>query len=272
MVIGNKTFDTKNNFYIMGIVNYTPDSFSDGGNYNNIDGALYRIENMINDGADIIDIGGESTRPNHVKISDDEEVSRILPLLEAARKRFDIPISLDTYKSGVVKQALPYIDMVNDIHGLKWDNELASIIAENNLACCIMHNRDNRNYGDFWGEFMADMKSSIDLAKSANIADNKIMIDAGIGFVKSYEQNLAAVNRTNELQSLGYPILIATSNKGFIGITTGNEVGDRIYGTVATTVIGAMKGASFFRVHDVKANRDALLMTQAIINEKSPSQ
>ena len=268
MIIGTKEFDTNNNYYIMGIVNITPDSFSDGGRYNNLDLALARIAKMIEDGATIIDIGGESTRPGHVRISDEEEISRIMPLLKAIKERFDIPVSLDTYKPGVVKAALGYIDMVNDVHGLKSDPEMAHVIAQNNLSCCIMHNRDNLDYADFWNDLVADLEESLAIAKQAGIDPNKIMIDAGVGFAKDYTQNLIAINRTEQLLQLGYPILIATSKKGFIGQITDTTVDQRTAGTVATTVVGAMKGAAFFRVHDVKENSDALKMTKAIINEK----
>ncbi len=268
MIIGNRVFDTTSNFYVMGIVNFTPDSFSDGGKYNTIDKALFHIEQMILDGADIIDIGGESTKPNYTQISDDEELERILPLLKAVAARFDVTVSLDSYKPNVVHEAIPYIDMVNDIYGLKYDKQMSEIIAQNNISCCIMHNRDNTNYNDFWNDLVDDIKTSLDIAKIAGIAKDRIMLDAGVGFAKSHDQNLIAINKTDLLTSLNYPILIATSNKGFIGKITNREVGKRIYGTVATTVAGALKGASFFRVHDVKANKEALLMTRAILDEK----
>ncbi len=267
MIIGDRVFDTTNNFYIMGIVNFTPDSFSDGGKYNTIDKALFHIESMILDGADIIDIGGESTKPNYTQISDDEELERILPLLESVAKRFDVPISLDSYKPNVVREAIPYIDMVNDIYGLKYDKQMAYLIADNNLSCCIMHNRDNTNYNEFWNDVTDDLKASLEIATTASIDKNRIMIDAGVGFAKSHEQNLIVINKTDILTSLEYPILIATSNKGFIGKITNREAHERINGTVATTVAGALKGASFFRVHDVKSSKEALLMTRAIINE-----
>lgn len=267
MIIKDRKFDTKNNHYIMGIVNITPDSFSDGGKYNNLEQALKRIEEMIAEGAHIIDIGGESTRPGHVRISDEEEIGRIMPLLKAIKERFDIPVSLDTYKPGVVKAAIGYIDLVNDVHGLKYDPEMAHIIAANNLSVCIMHNRDNQDYDDFWNDLKSDLKESLAIAKAAGIPDERIMLDGGVGFAKDYNQNLITLNRTDELVEWGYPVLIATSKKGFIGQITGNPVDKRTAGTVATTVFGAMKGASFFRVHDVKENSDALRVTNAILNE-----
>lgn len=267
MIIGNRVFDTTSNFYIMGIVNATPNSFSDGGKYNTLDKALFHIEQMIKDGADIIDIGGESTKPNYTRISDEQELERIFPLLKAVKERFDIVVSLDSYKSNVVRETLPYIDMVNDIYGLKSDERLAKIIADNNLSCCIMHNRDNAYYIDFWNDVITDLQASLNIARAAGIDKDRIMIDYGVGFAKSHEQNLIAINKTDLLTSLGYPILIATSNKGFIGRITGCEMGQRIFGTVATTVLAALKGARFFRVHDVKPNKEVLLMVKAIMSE-----
>lgn len=268
MIIGNKTFDTNNNFYIMGIVNVTPDSFSDGGKYNNLEKAKLHIQEMIENGVDILDIGGESTRPNHTKISDDEEISRVLPILKMIKENFDIPVSLDTYKSFVARECLSYIDMVNDIWGLKYDKNMAKLIADNNLSCCIMHNRDTSEYNDFLVDMKRDLQESIDIALTSGISKDRIMIDAGVGFAKSYEQNLISINRTNELKHFDLPVLIATSNKSVVGLSTDTQVDDRLIGTVATTVIGATNGASFFRVHDVKANKQALMMTKAILNEE----
>lgn len=268
MKIGNKTFDTNNNFYIMGIVNVTPDSFSDGGKYNNIEKAKLHIQEMIENGVDILDIGGESTRPNHTKITDDEEVSRVLPILKMIKENFEVPVSLDTYKSNVARECLPYIDMINDIWGLKHDLNMAKLIADNNLSCCIMHNRNTSEYNDFFEEMKSDLQESLDIALSAGISKDRIMIDAGVGFAKSYEQNLISINKTEQLKSFDLPILIATSNKSVIGLSTDTQVDDRLIGTVATTIIGASKGASFFRVHDVKENKQALMMTKSILNEE----
>ncbi len=265
MIIANKHFDTANNYYIMGILNVTPDSFSDGGKYNEIDKALLRVEEMIKEGADIIDVGGESTHPSRAKISDSEETGRILPFLSAIKERFDIPVSLDTYKSSVAKEAAPYIDMVNDIWGLKYSEDMASLIAKHKLSCCIMHNRDNRDYSNFIDDVIADLKESLKIAEKAGIEKNRIMLDGGVGFAKSFDYNLLTVKHTDKLASLGYPLLMGTSRKGFIGKITDTVDGDRLQGTIATTVYGAMNGASFFRVHDIKENRQALQMLKAIL-------
>lgn len=265
MKIGNKIFDTKNNIYIMGILNITPDSFSDGGKFTHQDDALFHVETMIAEGVDILDIGGESTRPGHAQISAAEEIERVAPIIEKIKINFDIPISLDSYKSEVVKENLSHIDMVNDIWGLKYDDRMAKIIAEANLPCCLMHNRLSNEYTNFWDDFITDMKGSLSLAMDAGIPSENIILDGGVGFQKTYEQNLSVINNTDLLCKLGFPVMIATSKKSVIGLTLDKSTDERLYGTIATTVIGAMKGASFIRVHDVGANRDAIKMTKSIM-------
>lgn len=267
MIIGNKEFDTKNNVYIMGILNVTPDSFSDGGNFNSIDKALFHTEEMLTQGADIIDVGGESTRPNHTKITDEEEIERVYPILSAIKKRFDVPLSLDSYKGQVVKDNLCHIDLVNDIWGLKHDNKMPQIVAEANIPYCLMHNRANQNYNNFFEDFIGDINKSLDIAHNAGIAKENIILDGGVGFAKNYQQNLQVINRTDELCQLGYPVMIATSRKSVIGLTLDKNVKNRVAGTVATTVVGIMKGASFVRVHDITENCDAIKMTKSILEE-----
>lgn len=267
MIIGGKHFDTINNVYIMGILNVTPDSFSDGGNFNQIDKALYRVEEMMNQGADIIDIGGESTRPNHVKVSDDEEIDRVFPIIERIKANFDIPISLDSYKSSVIEANLKNIDFVNDIWGLKYDPRMAQVIAQSKLPCCLMHNRFDQNYHHFFNDFLFDMRETLQIAEDAGIDREKIIIDGGVGFQKNYHQNLEVINKTDVLCQLGVPVMIATSRKSFIGYILDKTVDNRLYGTLATTVVGVMKGASFIRVHDVEENCDVIKMTKSILEE-----
>ena len=191
MRIGKKEFDTKNNTYIMGILNVTPDSFSDGGKYNNLDAALKHTEEMIRDGADIIDVGGESTRPGHTVISEEEEIARVTPAIEAIKKNFDVPISIDTYKGAVALAALQAgANLVNDIWGFKHDQRVAEYTAKYNAACCLMHNRNEAVYADFQKDFISDMQECIDIAKKANVPDDKIILDPGVGFGKTYEMNL----------------------------------------------------------------------------------
>lgn len=268
MKIGNREFDVKNNCYIMGILNVTPDSFSDGGRWNDIERAKQHTADMINEGASIIDIGGESTRPGHVQISVQEEIDRVVPAIEMVKKNFDIPVSIDSYKSEVVEAALNAgADMVNDIWGLKYDRRIAELIVRYNVPCCLMHNRKKAEYDNFQRDMIQDIRDSLTIAKEAGIPDNKIILDPGIGFGKTYEQNLIAINNLEWLTELGYPVLLATSRKSVIGITLDLPADQRVEGTIVTTVTGVMKKAAFVRVHDVRENYRAILMTQAILRE-----
>lgn len=263
MKIGNKVFESGT--HIMGILNVTPDSFSDGGKWNNIDAALRHTEEMLSDGAEIIDIGGESTRPGYTKISDDEEIARVVPIIEAVRARFDVPVSIDTYKSAVAEAALNAgADLLNDIWGFKADSQMAEVCKKYDAACCLMHNRENESYGDFFGDVLNDLCESIAIAKAAGIADDKICIDPGVGFAKSLEQNLAITQNVDLLGTLGYPILLGTSRKSMIGLTLDLDRDNRVEGTLVTTVTAVMKGCLFVRVHDVKENYRAIKMAQAL--------
>ena len=266
MIIGNREFVIGRRPYIMGILNVTPDSFSDGGSYTDIDKALAHTKQLIDDGADIIDVGGESTRPGHIKISVQEEIERTCFVIEAIKENFNIPVSLDTYKPEVAQAGLlAGADLINDIWGFKWDERMAEIVAKHNVPCCLMHNRDNTNYNDFVQDVVRDMKESIQIALSAGIKPEQIMTDPGIGFAKDTNQNLVMMNHLEELVELGYPVLLGTSRKSMIGNTLNLPVNEREEGTMATSVMGLMKGCSFFRVHDVKANVRALKMTDAIL-------
>ncbi|WP_303868780.1 dihydropteroate synthase [Acetobacterium wieringae] len=266
MRIGNKNFDLTNQILIMGILNVTPDSFSDGGKFNNLDASLRQVEKMITDGADIIDLGGESTRPGHTQISDAEEIGRVVPMIEAISQRFDIPISIDTYKGSVGTAALQAgADMVNDIWGFKYDPTLADVTAKYQVPCVLMHNRTSQNYQNLMADINSDLQESIDIALNAGISKDAIILDPGIGFAKDYAQNMETMHHLEDLQRLGYPVLLGTSRKGFIGLTLDLPVTERVEGTVATTVIGIMKGASIIRVHDVLENKRAAQMTFGIL-------
>lgn len=268
MKIGNRLFDVGNDCYVMGILNVTPDSFSDGGKWNNLEAAREHTARMIEEGASIIDIGGESTRPGHVQISDQEEIDRVLPVIEMVKSSFDIPVSIDSYKSQVVEAALRAgADLVNDIWGLKYDRKVAELIARYQVPCCLMHNREKAEYENFVEDMCQDLRDSLAIARSAGIPDDKIILDPGVGFGKTYEHNLTAVWHLERLVELGYPVLLATSRKGFIGRTLDLPTDQRVEGTMVTTVIGVEKGASFVRVHDVKENLRAIRMTQAIMRE-----
>ncbi len=269
MRIGSKEFDTKTNGYIMGILNVTPDSFSDGGSYDKLDAALFQTEKMIKQGAAIIDVGGESTRPNYTRIEDEEEIARIVPVIEAIKERFDTVISLDTYKSAVAKAGLAAgADLINDIWGLKWDGSMAKVIADANACACLMHNRKDTSYTDYLADVMEDLGETLRMAEEAGISRDKIMLDPGIGFAKTLEQNRLLMKKMELLNQFDLPILLGTSRKSMIGLTLDLPVDQREEGTIATTVMGYMKGCRFFRVHNVEANYRALKMTQAICNQK----
>ncbi len=265
MRIGTQEFNTKENTYIMGILNVTPDSFSDGGKIIGIDAALKKAEEMKGDGAAIIDVGGESTRPGYTPVSVEEEMERILPVIEAIKTRIDIPISVDTYKSNVAEAAiLAGADLINDIWGLKLDPRMGDVIAKYNVACCLMHNRENSNYQDFVSDMQKDLKETIELAQKAGIAEDKIILDPGVGFAKDYEQNLIAIRELEKIVELGYPVLLGTSRKSVIGLTLDLPTDERLEGTLVTTVAAVEKGCSFVRVHDVKENYRTIQMAKAI--------
>ena len=243
MKIGNRFFDTQNHTYIMGILNITPDSFSDGGKWNHLDEALRHTEAMIADGADIIDIGGESTRPGHTPVSAEEEAQRVLPVIEAVRKRFDIPISVDTFKSSVAESAIQAgADLVNDIWGLKYDSEMGAVIAKYDVACCLMHNKSNTEYNNFLIDMLSETQECVNLARKAGIKDEKIILDPGVGFGKTFEMNLETMNHLELFKNLGFPVLLGTSRKSMIGLALDLPVDQRVEGTLATSVIGVMKG------------------------------
>ncbi|MBQ9155159.1 MAG: dihydropteroate synthase [Eubacterium sp.] len=270
MIIGNKTFDLENKSYIMGILNVTPDSFSDGGRFSGRDDALRQAETMIEDGAAIIDVGGESTRPGYTEISEEEEIGRVAPVIELIKANFDIPVSLDTYKCNVAAAGIAAgADMINDIWGLRKDQgEMADLIARTGVACCLMHNRERADYSDypdFMTGFRADIDKILEIARNHQIKDEQIILDPGIGFGKSYKQNLLTMKNLSLMQQWKLPFLLGTSRKSMIGYALDLPVNEREEGTLATTVMGRMAGASIFRVHHVKMNLRALKMADAIL-------
>jgi len=266
MQIGNRDFNIKHKTYIMGILNITPDSFSDGGQWNNMDRALVHAEEMIQDGADIIDIGGESTRPGHIQITDEEEIARVTPVIEALHSRFDIPISIDTYKSKVAQAAADSgAHLINDVWGCKYDKKMARVMAKTGVACCLMHNKNKADYDHFMEDVLNETMECVRLAREAGVPDDKIIVDPGVGFGKTYEGNLEVINRLELFHELCYPVLLGTSRKSVIGKTLDLPATERLEGTLATTVIGVMKGCSFVRVHDVKENKRVIQMTEAIL-------
>lgn len=275
MIIGGKDFNTREHCYVMGILNVTPDSFSDGGKWNDVDRALAHVEQMLEEGMDILDIGGESTRPGYTLISNEEEIGRVVPVIEAVKKRFDVPISLDTYKAGVARAGIDAgADLINDIWGLKYpgeskDDTMAKVIADSKLPCCLMHNRPSAEYMSFYSDYLQDMQGILDIADKAGIEKSNIILDPGVGFAKSYENNLECIKRLDELNKLGCPVLLGTSRKSVVGLTLDLPSNERVEGTLATTVMGVMQGAAFVRVHDIKENVRAIKMTEAIMKVKN---
>ncbi len=269
MKIGSREFNPDERTYIMGILNVTPDSFSDGGKFQSPDQALFHAEEMIRQGADLIDVGGESTRPGYTMISDEEEIDRVAPVLQKLKENFDIPLSIDTYKSKVAEAAVQAgADLINDIWGLKYDEKLADVIAKYELPCCLMHNRREAVYYHFMKDLLNDLRETVTIAQRHGIRKEQIILDPGVGFGKTYENNLEVIHKLEQVKNLGFPVLLGTSRKSVVGLTLDLPSDQRVEGTIATSVIGVMKGCSFVRVHDVEANCRAVRMTESILKEK----
>jgi len=266
MRIGRREFETGKKTYVMGILNITPDSFSDGGSFQARDAALRHVEEMLEAGMDILDVGGESTRPGFAPVSAQEETERVLPVIKAVKERFDVPISLDTSKAYVAKAGIEAgADLINDIWGLRGDPDMARTIAEGGVACCLMHNRQKTDYQSFLPDMFSDLRKTLSLAEQAGIAPEKIILDPGVGFGKTYEQNLEVLANLRELHQFGFPVLLGTSRKSVIGLTLKLPVDQREEGTLVTTVLAVQSGISFVRVHDVEKNKRAIRMTEAIL-------
>lgn len=285
MTIGGRVFSFGKKTYLMGILNVTPDSFSDGGNFCRMDTALKHAEEMVRAGADLLDIGGESTHPGYEMISIQEEMERILPVIRAIKQNFDIPVSVDTYKSEVALEAAEAgADLLNDIWGFRLEtcgkangeytipslvdgvSPMALVVAKTGLPVCLMHNRSEAAYTDFAGDIMRDLQASLDMAEKAGVAREKLILDPGIGFGKSYEQNLWCIHHLEEFNRFGLPVLLGASRKSVIGLTLNLPVTEREEGTIATTVMAVVKGCAFVRVHNVEANRRAIEMTETILS------
>ncbi len=267
MIIGNLKFNSLERTYLMGILNITPDSFSDGGKFSVLDNAIGHAVLMAEEGADIIDVGGESTRPNHQEVTMEEEISRVIPVITELVKVLDIPVSIDTSKALVAKEAVKAgASMINDVWGFKKDPEIAYVAAETGVACCLMHNRDNTNYNNLIDDIKNELLESIKIALDAGVKKEKIVLDPGIGFGKTVEQNIEVMANLSKIVYMGYPVLLGTSRKSMIGISLDLPVEERLEGTIATNVIGINSGCSIIRVHDVKENFRAARMTDIILN------
>ena len=251
MIIGNKKFE--NYTYIMAVINLTPDSFFAPSRKNEYT-VLKAVERAVKDGASVIDLGAQSTRPDYAEISADEEMARLLPSLEAVKKNFDIPVSVDTYFSRCAKEALDAgADMINDVRGLTHDSDIAKVIALHNASVCIMHNSDTPLSGDIFTQITSFLKERVGYALNCGIEKDKILVDGGIGFAKSREQNFELLNGYERLD-FGYPLLIGTSRKSMFG----GKPEDRLEATVESTRVASRKKVLFVRVHDVKENARAI--------------
>jgi len=277
LVLRNKTFDLTGRPIIMGILNITPDSFSDGNRFLDLDSALQQAEQLVNEGSDILDLGAESSRPGAQPVSLQEELDRMMPVVEAVKKRIDIPLSIDTYKYPVADAAAKAgAEMINDITGLEHDPQIAALVAEHNLAICLMHMRgtpqtmqSDTSYSNLIQEITAKLQIATDKCLAAGVKKESIVWDPGIGFSKSTEGNLLILKKLEKFTKSGYSVLIGTSRKSFIGRVLDLDVSERLYGTIASNVLALNNGASIFRVHDVKAHRQALDLAWQILNCQS---
>lgn len=259
-------YDLSQRTHIMGILNVTPDSFSDGGNYTTVERAVQQAVHMEQLGADIIDIGGESTRPDHDAISVEEELARVLPMIKAVKESIHIPISIDTYKAETARQAVEAgAEIINDVWGAKRDPEIASVAATYDVPIILMHNRTNENYTSIIDDMKRDLEESIEIAIKAGVPKDNIILDPGIGFAKNAQDNLVVMNNLEELTNMGYPLLLATSRKRFIGSVLDLPPAERDNGTGATTCLGIIKGAHMVRVHNVKVNVELARMMDAML-------
>ena len=281
MQIGNREFCFDgNHVYVMGILNVTPDSFSDGSKFNDRDKALKHVEKMISQGADIIDIGGESTRPGYEKISVEEETERVTQVIRLVKEHFDIPVSIDTYKAPVMDAALQAgADLANDIWGLRYDELFASegessvwdigtmadVVTRYEKPICIMHNKPEPQYENLLEDIQTDLRVSLNIAEKAGIPDGKIILDPGVGFGKTYEHNLEILAHMDEFHVFGFPLLLAASRKSVIGLTLDLPVDKREEGTIVTSVLAAQNHWHMVRVHDVEKNVRAIRMMEKIM-------
>lgn len=266
---GNTEIDFHKETVVMGILNVTPDSFSDGGKYGQIDEALRHAEEMIRDGAKIIDIGGESTRPGHAPVSLEEEMERTVPVIEALVRELDCVVSIDTYKADVAEEALRAgARIVNDVWGAKREPRIAEVAANYGAPIILMHNREKAVYeGGFMDEVIADLKESVEIARKAGVPEGDIWLDPGIGFAKSLNQNILTMQGLRRISDMGYPVLLGTSRKSMIGKILDLPVDERMEGTGATVCYGINHGCHIMRVHDVKEVSRMVKMMDVLVDK-----
>ena len=258
---------------VMGILNVTPDSFSDGGKYHDVDRAVEQAKQLVRDGADIIDIGGESTRPGAEYVSPEEECSRLLPVIEVLHRELDCPISVDTYKAEVARQCIKAgANIINDIWGATKDPDMAKVAAELDVPIILMHNRKEAKYDSLMDDVIKDLLAMVHNAKQAGVKDENIILDPGIGFAKNLEENLTVMRHLDRITELGYPVLLGTSRKSMIGKTLNLPTDERMEGTAATVAFGISKGCQIVRVHDVKEMTRVCRMMDAMLYGIQPEE
>ena len=268
---GPLTLEWGNRTYVMGIVNVTPDSFSGDGLANDADAALEQALRFQAEGADIIDVGGESTRPGHTPVDADEEIRRVVPFIRLLASRLHVPISVDTYKHEVAREAVAAgASMINDVWGLKRDPALAELAASEGVPIVLMHNQAGTAYADLLPDVAASLRSSMDIALGAGVPLENIILDPGVGFGKTAEHNLELLRRLSELTALGRPLLVGTSRKSTIGLVLDLPVEERLEGTAATVALAIAKGADIVRVHDVRAMTRVARMSDAVVRGWTP--
>ncbi len=266
LVCGSHRLPIGRRTLVMGILNVTPDSFSDGGRYCDPERAVAHARELVAAGADIIDIGGESTRPGAEPVGLEEELARVLPIVQALAKECPVPLSIDTYKAEVAERTIRAgAHIINDVWGAKKDPRMASVAAELDVPIILMHNRDNMDYGDFFSDMVRDLRESVRIAVEAGVKPENIILDPGIGFAKTLEQNLETMRRLDDIVALGYPVLLGTSRKSMIGRVLDLPVDQRVEGTAATVALGVAKGCHIVRVHDVKEMKRVVVMMDAML-------
>ncbi|GGK01229.1 dihydropteroate synthase [Lentibacillus kapialis] len=269
LMTDSRTFQLDERTHIMGILNVTPDSFSDGGSFTTVERAVKQAILMEEEGADMIDIGGESTRPDHEPISKEEEINRILPVIRAVKENITIPISVDTYKAETARQAVDAgAEIINDVWGAKREPDIAHVAADYNIPIILMHNRTNRNYTSLIPDMKQDLQKSVDIAVGAGIAPENIVLDPGIGFAKTSADNLTVMNHLEEFHELNHPILLGASRKSFIGKILDVPANERDNGTGATTCLGITKGVQIVRVHNVKVHTELAKMMDTMLGKR----
>lgn len=274
LTIGGREFNFNEKTYVMGILNITPDSFSDGGSYDGVEEAVRRAQEMVEEGAHIIDVGGESSRPGAEYVPEEEELSRVLPVIRRLAEEIDVPISIDTYKAGVAKACIQAgAHIINDISGLKGDPDMANVAAQLGVPCILMHMRGtpktmqaNLHYHSFMENLREELSESIEMAVEAGVEKKNIILDPGVGFSKSSDHNLEIIKNIKELKRMGYPLLVGASRKRFIGEILDATADERLEGSLAVAVVSSWEGAAILRVHDVKETVRALKVTDAIRN------